>query len=648
MTDRRFLHRSGAALLCVAVIIGCGRGEQAAHAPLDRPQIRVMEGFPSDPGRRHDGDFTPSGAFTKLSEHLYRFEDSCNVYAVIDDGGSALLIDYGSGDVLPHLRDMGVTTVERVLVTHHHRDQVQGLCESDSPPPVTVPAAEAQYFEDVERFWRGVQIYINYNCRSHWNTVRESIPVAGRVEGGDTVSWRGIDFRVLDTPGHTDGAVSYVAEIDGRTVAFTGDLIAGPGKVVTWFDLHWNYYGFVQGINASDTSFAAVRGERPDRLLPSHGDPIDDPDAAMAENSRIYETLRPMLIPNEMHRPSREMREILPHLVYLGATGYAIISDSGHAILYDYGYVDGARLAEFKKRCGIVSIDAVTFSHYHDDHCIRAWELKRRDPAEMWIFEKMLDVFERPERYRLPCLLPFPIHADRVLDDGEKVVWEEYTLEFFHMPGQTEFHQGMVTEIDGKTVMFTGDNTWKKADHSLSRNGPVVPHNEYFLDGGFIVCAQKMLDYMPDIVCPAHTEEYSPTRPDLEQFLDWAHRLRDVMTGLIDQPDPNFGMDYRWCRFNPFRSVAGEGEPFTVELRLRNHLYVPAEVSVTLKTPDDVRCARPEKTFTVEAKQQVAVPFELTLTGAVGGERRLITADITVNGRRIGEYAEAIVDVKDR
>ena len=76
---------------------------------------------------------------------------------------------------------------------------------------------------------------------------------------------------------------------------------------------------------------------------------------------------------------------------------------------------------------------------------------------------------------------------------------------FIHLPGQTEYHQGLLTVIDGKKIMFTGDDTWNKKDPAQVRNGPLVPQNEYFLDGGFITCATKMLEFMPDLVWNAAT-----------------------------------------------------------------------------------------------------------------------------------------------
>lgn len=614
----------------------------SCRSAADVQALRLAEDFPFDPARKHDRDFAPAGGLEQLSESLFLFEDCCNVY-ILKKGERALLVDFGSGEILNHLAEIGVREVDRVLVTHHHRDQVQGLCDlKDYAFNVSVPAKEAHFFEDVESFWRDVKIYINYDCRSHWNTIRESIRVDEKVRGGDTVSWSGIEFEVIDTPGPTGGAVSYAAVVDGQRVVFSGDLIAGPGKVTNWFDLHWNYYGFTQGVDASDESFERVRAFSPEILLPSHGDPIDNPDQAIAENSRIYETLRDMLVPNELHRQMHSVREILPHLAFIGMNCYGIVSESGKAFLWDYGYVNRESLAEFKEKFNVDSVDAVSFSHYHDDHNIRAYELLHED-AEIWIFEKMLDVFQNPAGYKLPCLVPFPIIADRVPYHGEKIQWEEYELEFFHMPGQTEFHSGLVTVIDGKKVIFTGDNTWKKADPEKFRNGPLVPHNEYFLDGGFITCAELMLKYLPDIVCPAHTEEYSPTKEDLEEFLGWAHRLREVMTGLIDQPDANFGMDYRWCRFYPYRSIPSGEEPFQVELMIRNHLFRPAEIEVALKYPESLKCDRPAWKFTVDGKKQVAVPFVLSRAGAAAG-RAVITADITINGHRIGEYAEGLVD----
>ena len=52
----------------------------------------------------------------RLSDHVYLFRDTCNVYVIIHDT-SAVLIDFGSGDVLDHMQEIGVSQVSDVLMT---------------------------------------------------------------------------------------------------------------------------------------------------------------------------------------------------------------------------------------------------------------------------------------------------------------------------------------------------------------------------------------------------------------------------------------------------------------------------------------------------------------------------------------------------
>ena len=69
--------------------------------------------------------FSPNSQLEKISDNLYRLEDTCNVY-LIRDGNRGLLIDFGSGKILDYLPQLGVTRVDWILHTHHHRDQCQG------------------------------------------------------------------------------------------------------------------------------------------------------------------------------------------------------------------------------------------------------------------------------------------------------------------------------------------------------------------------------------------------------------------------------------------------------------------------------------------------------------------------------------------
>ena len=114
----------------------------------------------------------------KLSDSVYRFVDSCNVY-VVRSGREAVLIDFGCGDVLDKLPRSGWRRFRRSF-THHHRDQVQGLPRAvEQGIPIWVPSAEQDLFAKVDEHWQSRPVANNYNNREDRFSLLEPVPVSG-------------------------------------------------------------------------------------------------------------------------------------------------------------------------------------------------------------------------------------------------------------------------------------------------------------------------------------------------------------------------------------------------------------------------------------------------------------------------------------
>ena len=121
--------------------------------------------------------FVPASDLKKLSENLYLLEDTCNVY-LVRDGSRGLLIDFGSGNILKYLSGLGISKVDWILHTHHHRDQCQGDYKAaERSIPIAVPAHERHLFADAENFWRNRRVFHLYYVRNDFNTMTENIPV---------------------------------------------------------------------------------------------------------------------------------------------------------------------------------------------------------------------------------------------------------------------------------------------------------------------------------------------------------------------------------------------------------------------------------------------------------------------------------------
>lgn len=131
---------------------------------------------------------------------LPAFDD--NYFWLLHDAQQALVVDPGAAaPVIAALQQRGLG-LTAILVTHHHADHTGGVAEL--------------------RAATGAQVY---------GPARERIPEPYEpLRGGDHIAVLGIDFRVIDVPGHTAGHIAYFAdEVSGAPLLFCGDTLFSGG-----------------------------------------------------------------------------------------------------------------------------------------------------------------------------------------------------------------------------------------------------------------------------------------------------------------------------------------------------------------------------------------------------------------------------------
>ena len=95
--------------------------------------------------------------------------------------------------------------------------------------------------------------------------------------------------------------------------------------------------------------------------------------------------------------------------------------------------------------------------------------------------DTIVDKCENPRAYDYPAMIGAyragfeGAKIDRVLKAGDVIDWEGYQLHIDWMPGQTEFGNALWLELDGKKIVFTGDNIFgDPADPSQNGHECVV------------------------------------------------------------------------------------------------------------------------------------------------------------------------------
>jgi glyoxylase-like metal-dependent hydrolase (beta-lactamase superfamily II) len=593
------------------------------------------------------------------------FQDTVNVYVLRRDR-EAILVDFGSGAVLDHLDELGVDRVSDVLVTHHHRDVVQGLARARAAGiRIWVPPTERDLVARADEHWQARPLDNVYDLREDRFTVLEDVAIDGVVEPYRSRRYGPFDVITLPTPGHTPGSVSYVIDVDGRRLAFTGDLIAAPGKVPSLAATQWTYTG-IEGLGSTILSGLDLLDQAPDRILPGRGAPIDDPSAAIALLNERVQALIDLRSPewNLSRLRATPYLELSSHLLRNRTSvsnSYALLSESGAALLIDFGYDFTTGLPSgtdrssrvpwlqtipaLKRLHGVDRVEVAIPTHYHDDHVAGFNLLRSIEGTQVWVPENMVPMLEDPNRFDLPCLWYEPIAVDRRLAFGQPIRWREYEITVHPLPGHTLFAAAIEFEVDGRRVLATGDQQDGRWVAGESREQLNYQYRNGFRFDDYVESAALYRRLRPDLLISGH---WLP-RPVTDEYLEhlaWAGaEVARLHRELLPLDEVDFGAGGFGARIEPYRSEVAPGAVVEVDVTIRNPFHRPDQAAVTFVVPDGWSVEPADRRVTLDAGAEATLGFHVRV-GERPIRRARIAADLTVGTRRFGQQAEALVTVR--
>ena len=600
-----------------------------------------------------------------LTPHVLVFQDVSNVGVIIQNG-KALLIGSGDARILDHAKRLRIPQIEWVLYTDHARDQAAGVHRlRQAGVRVAVPAREARFFERATDFWLTAdnRFEHRYTFRPDFMVLRASVPVDLQLHPDSVFHWEGIDVRVVATPGRSDGAVSYVVELDGRTFAFTGDLIYGPGQLRDLFGLQkklpgmpLDYWGFGGGIPETIASLKRVLDLSPDLLIPSHGVVVREPETAVAlleqrstalmrnylslAGWRIFGRSTPVPYEAPMLPPLPPVE--LPAWIHKGeGTSWYLKADNGSVFLFDAGPPDIVPAFDRLRRDKIISnVEAVWISHYHDDHVESVNWFRFMAGARVYAQQELVDVLANPRAYSLPALPSQPVRVDRSLRNGDTINWNGFKLTSYHFPGQTLYHGGLLIEHAGRRVFHVGDsfNNWGIGDHTS--------HNRNFLgtERGYEKCLRLLRDLKPDVLLASHWGAVPFSDEYAVRTLALLDERRRLLSELLPWEDVNFGLDPYWVRAYPYRQTVLPGAVVTLEARIFNHSERAQDAHVELRLPAGWGAQSGSGVVRIPAKAEGTVRLSALAPADPLQRRDLLGLAVTFGGQPLGEVAEAVIE----
>jgi glyoxylase-like metal-dependent hydrolase (beta-lactamase superfamily II) len=616
--------------------------------------------------------------WSELLPDVLRWRDSCNVYAVLGDGG-ALIVDAGSGAWLADGLAQLPVPARALVLTHYFRDHAGGAAAvARAGIPVYAPEGEEAIVRDPREHFRRRSTSIVYDNIWDLYAPVEPTPLTGVLRDYERTKLAGIELQVLPLPGATitQVGVALLTPRSGRLVAFCGETIHSPGRLPRIAPLQYDYNDLLGAVNVA-FSIEQLLALDADVLLPSLGEPIaEDPGGALR-------LLRTNLVAHVQDRPiertalervGRDAVEQVGAGVWRStqsrASAHFVVGRSGRGLALDYGYWhplgDGSldpvvvsayslperrrallhSLEPLRAAAGVSAIDAVIPTHYHDDHVCGIPLLQRLLGVECWAPESFAQLLAEPAASRFPCTWPQPIRVDRTLALDAPLEWDGIRFHFGAMSGHTRFSALIGWELDGVRYVHVGD---QYAPIRAGASAPVtdmeltyVYANGAFLDS-YRRSAEWVTAFRPDVILSGHSD---PLKPDAAYFERLAEYGREFEAGhrrvtALEPDEAHFGLDAMAGWLWPYHARRAEPGPITFKVTVRNPLPRNATLELCLAGPDGWRGS----SASVAAPARGEVVATMTVEATSACRRQPVTVELRADGRPFGQVIEALVTV---
>ncbi|HUX94859.1 MAG TPA: MBL fold metallo-hydrolase [Bacteroidales bacterium] len=568
--------------------------------------------------------------------------------------------------------------VDMVLFTHFRRDVVwAGRDLLLNGAEAVIPADEKSYFTGTDSIWKSFseKRFHDYYCQTT-KIMSSPVIVTREVRGGDVVSWEDIEIKVFPASGYTRNAVSYITEIDGKKIAFTGDMIYGNGQL---FDLYsfqdsyqsiGGYHGYATRLGALITSLQYVADQKPDIIIPARGPVIFHPLPAIDTLiGRIRELYRNYLTisayrwyyPERMtalaeHVPGRGntdnpmpysavIRDDPPEWYLHISNSNLVVADDSSAFLIDCGTTDALEgVMELVKSGRIKSIDGIFITHYHDDHTDYINDVREKFNCPVYITEELKDILENPGSYQMPCLTKRSVNNLTVKFNEEKMLWKDFTLTFYYFPGQTFYHDAVLFDKHGgESIFFIGDSfTPSGIDDYCLLNRNLLHEGE-----GYFYCLD-ILKMLPEgtLLANQHVEPPFAYSADQIDFLQTKLIERNqLFSELFPWEDINYGIDEQWAKTYPYGQDATPGSSVEISVRLSNHTSVDKTFKVMPRLVNNIVSVPARISLKVSPGEEGKAVFKVKVPDNAVKGLNVITFDVGFDEWNMRDWCEALITV---
>ncbi|MEZ5432791.1 MAG: MBL fold metallo-hydrolase [Verrucomicrobiales bacterium] len=568
----------------------------------------------------------------------------------------------------------------KVYLTHNRRDIVEtarGAVEQGAS--LVAPSGLVDALGKAEEFWQTWwEKRFDYYQQQVTRLPVRSLPVKLAVAGGETEEIGQVKITVLDTPGYTRDAVTYLLESDGKRYAFCGDLMMAGGKVPDFYSFQdeireakiGGYHGYGARFGPWIASLQKLAAAKPDVVIPARGPMSKD---VAGDTSRLINGIRAAyhnyLSTNALTWYFKEERmricgervlgkgaaiDLMPYCEHVDlppwcqhiGTTKLLVSNDGYGFALDCGGAPALKSLQQAVSDGLVkSMEGLFVTHVHNDHTAAVAEAAAALQCPVYAVPEVGEVLENPGAWFLPGVTAKAVPEVVTQPDGSTMDWRGFHFTFRFFPGQMWNHGALLVERpDHKPVFFIGDSFAPSGidDYCMMNRNLMRP------DTGFLSCFRQ-LRQLPEgswLVNQHIPHLFRFTAKELDGLENRYLKRAEILSALVPWDDVNYAIDEQWASLFPYGQEAKVGSKLRIEARLWNHSQTDRTFSVRLHLPSGWSGSANTQEVRIDARERGKATFEVVLPEDCKPGITVLTADI-LSGPDIEqkEFCESLVKI---
>ncbi len=567
---------------------------------------------------------------------------------------------------------------EMVLFTHFRRDVIWAGRDLIKKGSLAIaPFEQKAYFIKADSIWKKSIVTRFHDYANQTTKIGISpLDIHRFVQPGETVQWQDLKIKVLNTTGYTRGSVSYIADIDNKRFAFTGDLIYGDGKILDLYSFQDalpgvdGYHGYAARLGQLVKSLQHIAGQKPDFLVPSRGPVISDPEAAIKKllqrvhslyknylsitAQRWNHTDRMITLSNHVldssniidwmpfatvieKRPPSWYQHIGPSNLLMAEDSTGFLVDGGSKMAFQ-------ELLKFKRSGMLKKLDGLFITHYHDDHTELVNNIVKEFDCPVYVTKELKDILENPGAYDMPCLTNKSIQNLTIMNEGQKMSWKDFELTFFYFPGQTLYHDALLFEKgNGEAIFFLGDSFSPAGvdDYCFQNRNMLHPGTGYFY------CLEVLKKLPPSVLLSnQHIQPlFKFSRHQLDHMGKVLQERNAILKDLLPWDNVNYGTDNQWLSIYPYAQKAAPGQTIACTVKIFNHSNITKTFTVKPSFPKGFMIVQEIPPLIVEPQKEGKHTFKVKISKKAPSGLSLLLVNVKFDEWDLREWSEACIEL---